>query len=229
MPPDSSATARPLVPTGSPPAPSQLAHVHVGAVGVELHAQLEVRPREVDGQRGALLDRGADLPLDLLRGEREGLVAAAHAHRERARLRACERHHADLRDALAVAFATQAHRACRRSRTRAPGGRPPRRRSARRAPGSRTPTRRPRTRASSPRSAALVLRRSASRKCRLLRPFSDASPTFASRQTGAPAGASGAGCARWERVCHAPFVPPWRTRRLSSERPCQGTAVRVDS
>ena len=115
MPPESNATARPLVPTGSPPAPCELAHVHVGAVRVELDAQLQVGPGEVDRERRALLDRGADQPLDLLRREVERLVPAAHPDREGARLRAGEGHHADLGDALGVTFATQAYRACDKS------------------------------------------------------------------------------------------------------------------
>ena len=157
--------------------------------------------------------------LELLRGEREGLVAPPHAHREACAAAPLERDHADVGD-RAPGRARSAGRPRRsRSRTPARAARRPRPRRARREPGSRARSRRPRrarrARAAPPSGCAAARRGTA----RWLRPFSDASPTFASTRTGAPAGAS---AARSSERCG-------RLVTIAFLAPCQSAAVRVDS
>ena len=88
MPPDSRLTARPLVADRQAAGARQLAHVHVGVALVELDAQLQTRVAAgPPAAPSSLLERGADLALELLRGEREALVAPARPHREASRAR----------------------------------------------------------------------------------------------------------------------------------------------
>src|SRR5439155_14768236 len=79
-----------------PPGPIELAHVHVRVAVVQLDAKLQVRAREVYRQLGPSLERRADLPLQILRGQRERLVATAHADRERLGTKTVESRHGRL-------------------------------------------------------------------------------------------------------------------------------------
>ena len=64
MPPDSSVTARPLVPTGRPPAPSS-SRTCTYAARIDLDPQLERGRRRSTGSAVTRLQRGADLALEL--------------------------------------------------------------------------------------------------------------------------------------------------------------------
>ena len=83
MPPESSATTRPLTPVGMPPGPGFLAEVVERFAGERLDVNRELRVVEVDRPSLRFLDASSDLALDLRRGQRESLVCALRRHAER--------------------------------------------------------------------------------------------------------------------------------------------------
>ena len=91
MPPDISATARPLIPTGSPPCPGCPPVKTNTSCCVDLDEDLRVRVLERHRQPVRGLDLRADQRVQLLGGNREPLVAAPRPDGERAAVRPGQR------------------------------------------------------------------------------------------------------------------------------------------
>ena len=102
MPPESSATTRPLTPVGMPPGPGFLPEVVERFAGERLDVDRELRIVEVDGPSLRFLDAPADLALDLRRRERKSLVGALRRHAERGDAQIAEILENGLRDAVDV-------------------------------------------------------------------------------------------------------------------------------